>query len=689
MTLRAEIAVPGLGLRTFLARELAPRPGRIAAVARIVAGCVLITMIGMLYRIPLTAYMAYIVFLISRDDTASTVLTGVVGGLAATVAVALSLLFFMLDAAEPALRLPLMAGAAFIGMFLARTAQLGPIAFLASFVLVLSQTLIDEAPSLEALTHLVLWLWVVAVLPDVLTIGITLLFGESPARLARRTALRLLATAAEALEQGDPGPLDAALGETTALLQWRRKANIADHDLAGLAALDTALIEGLAEVLLMLRLLPIGTPVAVRTALAAMCRDSADAFARAVAPTLARPALDQAALAGLSPEARPVVVALIAALVGLSDGLSRRLTADQRRGTPQAARKPLLVADAFTDPGHVRFALKTTIAVIAAYIIYSGLAWPGLRTAITTCFFVALGSLGESMHKLTLRLGGAVIGGLTGGLCIIFVLPAMTDIGQLCLLVAAVVVPCAWVATSSERLSYAGMQMAFAFFLGLFQGYAPDTDLTGLRDRVLGILLGNLLISLIFSVIWPISVADRARLALAGALRSLRPLPGEGVSGTIGTRLAVVGALGEARRFVDLAAFEIGLLAGRSAPEAGRSLSLAALNRLAAAAFVVMGQGSLDAIPGDTDDGDAAAAQPDSPAVARALASADAAASAWFEAAADRLASGPPSTAPTCRFGGLDAPDLLDAATPPARRAAIEARLLLQREIDNVIVAGA
>ena len=40
-----------------------------------------------------------------------------------------------------------------------------------------------------------------------------------------------------------------------------------------------------------------------------------------------------------------------------------------------------------------------------------------------------------------------------------------------------------------------GMQIAFAFFLGILQGYAPATDLTVLRDRIAGILLGNIAVS--------------------------------------------------------------------------------------------------------------------------------------------------------------------------------------------------
>ena len=75
---------------------------------------------------------------------------------------------------------------------------------------------------------------------------------------------------------------------------------------------------------------------------------------------------------------------------------------------------------------------------MVVYAVYTLLDWPGMRTSIVTCFFVALGSLGETVHKLVLRLSGALLGGLIAGLCIVFVLPHMTDIGQLCALIFVV-----------------------------------------------------------------------------------------------------------------------------------------------------------------------------------------------------------------------------------------------------------
>src|SRR5277367_1634952 len=232
MTLLAEAPLPQRsGLWSFLRDELAARPGRVAASARIAGGCVLVVAIAMIYQIPLPAYMAYLVFLVSQRETASTLLTGVVGSLAVTLAVMLSLLLYTLDAAEPALRLPLMAGSTFLGMFLVRTMTLGPVAFLAGYVLVLSQTLIDEFPSLEALTRSVLWLWVVVAVPAVLTVLINLAIGARPARLARQSALRLFDAVTAALRDGVSGDMRRHQTDVVALVELRARAGMLDHDL--------------------------------------------------------------------------------------------------------------------------------------------------------------------------------------------------------------------------------------------------------------------------------------------------------------------------------------------------------------------------------------------------------------------------------------------------------------------------
>jgi len=127
----------------FLAQELAPEEGRGLAVVRMAAACTITVAIAMVFRIPLAAYMAYMVFLTSKDDSADTVTTGVGAMLAITLAVILTLGLSQIALGDPAIRLPAMALTTFLAMFSARTFALGPVSFLAGFLIVTVQSVVD------------------------------------------------------------------------------------------------------------------------------------------------------------------------------------------------------------------------------------------------------------------------------------------------------------------------------------------------------------------------------------------------------------------------------------------------------------------------------------------------------------------------------------------------------------------
>ena len=85
--------------------------------------------------------------------------------------------------------------------------------------------------------------------------------------------------------------------------------------------------------------------------------------------------------------------------------------------------------DAFSNPAHVQFALRGTLASFASYIIYTAIDWPGLSTCMATCIITALSTIGSSRQKQMLRLGGAIIGGVIFGMgAQIFVLPYLDSI---------------------------------------------------------------------------------------------------------------------------------------------------------------------------------------------------------------------------------------------------------------------
>jgi multidrug resistance protein MdtO len=605
-----------------LAVELAWREGRWAAVARIASGATITVIIAMVFQIPQPTYMAYIGFLISKDEKSGTVTTSLGGLAAATLAVVLVLGLELIDTSEPALRLPLMAVATFVAMYTARTFALGPISFLAGFVIVLLQSVVDDVRSPEALTHLTLWTWVVIFVPVAVTIIVNLLFGQGALTFMNRSVRKVLSGLETSLANGEYRKY---------LAEWRAQLlsllEIAQHNpqkgpRAG--RITVPVIRALVDTLVIFEALPDELPADLQEELARRLRACRQVIESGAAAATQDPPPPPAQLVGASGEPSPAVIGVRSALSALWDTLVRPVAPADNT---QAHRPPrrLFVADAFSNPAHWQFALKTTMAVMISYAIYSLVAWPGMRTAIVTCFFVALSSLGETVHKLLLRLSGAVIGGLIAGVCIVFVLPHLTDIGQLCLLVFTVSVGAAWVSTSSELLAYAGMQIAFAFFLGILQGYAPATDLTVLRDRVAGILLGNIVITIIFSSLWPQSARSAIRAAIADSLRAI----GEVIRrprNAGDARLRTVQALARADHLRTLTLFELRMLPSHTR-ESLNVPSVASVERLAGAAFVV----TTDAISPYAESASTARL------------------AAWAESAADNVSSGRsvlPSPAP-------------------------------------------
>jgi multidrug resistance protein MdtO len=225
----------------------------------------------------------------------------------------------------------------------------------------------------------------------------------------------------------------------------------------------------------------------------------------------------------------------------------------------------LFVPDAFTNPAHVHFALKVTFAAMFCYIVYEGIDWSGIHTAFITCTFIALESTGATLHKGVLRVGGCIIGGALALFTIVFLMPHMVTIASLVVVVAGASAIAGWVAAGSEMISYAGLQIAFAFFYSVFQGYAPDTDLDNVRNRVVGILFGLIITGLVFRYIWPERTIDRLRDALRTALRQLArlleiPRPGTSIETAKAEARGLISetsrSFDQAKSYVELTQFE-------------------------------------------------------------------------------------------------------------------------------------
>lgn len=339
----------------WIKRELAPTREREIRTAILVVGVVLCVITSMALQVPELAVTAYMVFFLSKESKRLTIITGVGGLIGVTIAVAATLLLYTFTYGYPELRIPGIAIALFLGMWLSRILVIGPIGFIIGFIVAYTQSISDQIPSPELLVRGALWVWVAIAYGAAVIVVLTLLF------------------------------------------------------------------------------LP----------------DSAEVPKHPPRPT------------------------------------------------------GLFKPDAFTNPAHVQFALKVTFAAMFCYIVYAAIDWYGIHTAFITCTFIALESTEATLYKGTLRILGCVVGGALALFTIVFLMPHMETIASLVVVVAFACAIAGWVATGSQRVSYAGLQIAFAFFYSIFQGFAPDTDLDNVRDRLVGILFGLIVTGLVFKYIWP------------------------------------------------------------------------------------------------------------------------------------------------------------------------------------------
>lgn len=179
-----------------------------------------------------------------------------------------------------------------------------------------------------------------------------------------------------------------------------------------------------------------------------------------------------------------------------------------------------LAPDAFSNPTYVFYALKLSLCATICYVIFNGLKWPGISTAYFTVLFTGLSTTGATNRKLMFRIIGSTIGGLILGIgCLAFVFPNIESVTSFLLVIAAVSFIGAWVAGSSY-FGYIGLQIVFAFNLLAFEGFSAPTQMMPARDRLLGILLGLIVMLVIFHQVRPERTIDTMRQTLARLLRA-------------------------------------------------------------------------------------------------------------------------------------------------------------------------
>src|SRR4026208_505531 len=100
------------------------------------------------------------IFFVSNESKRLTTIVGIGGLIGVTVAIGVSLLLYKFTYGYPELRIPGMAIALFLGMWLSRILVIGPIGFIIGFLVAYTQSIADQIPSPELLVRAALWVWV-------------------------------------------------------------------------------------------------------------------------------------------------------------------------------------------------------------------------------------------------------------------------------------------------------------------------------------------------------------------------------------------------------------------------------------------------------------------------------------------------------------------------------------------------
>ncbi|MGE8159998.1 FUSC family protein [Paraburkholderia sp. NPDC080076] len=512
----------------FLSRELAPFPGRLNVMLRSMLTSAIVIVVSMALEVPELALSLLVVFYVTQSNVVVTRLVGVMFMVGSTLAIGLSILLLKFTFDYPLLRIVIASLMFFGSVYLLRVLKIGVVFFIVAIVVIYVQSFVDQTDQADLLIRAVLWVWIAVNYPIALTLVVnTLLLPAEPQLQLKAEIHRQLVTLDARLTQLIDGTASAAPITLAAVQQGAltlqkllrfttmRDANYREHQASQLACIATVsrLYRGASE-------LPLSWP-GVSAAQLAMLRELR-ANCRA---------LDDSVMTGepyryvstATPEERNAADAIPAAaesqraLRAYADLVTSGAAA---AGKPPAS-EPMVAPDAWTNPAYTRFSLKTLLAVLVCYVFYNAVDWQGVHTVMLTCLIVALPSLGASTQRALLRLSGAAVGSALALFTVVFIVPHFDDIVGLLLIVLPVVAVGAWITAGSERISYAGLQVMFTFSLALLGEFGPTTNLTEIRDRMVGILLGVCVATFVQMSFWREGEGDVLRQKLATLLRAI------------------------------------------------------------------------------------------------------------------------------------------------------------------------
>jgi multidrug resistance protein MdtO len=518
--------------RQFLKEELAPYPGRTALVARMVISATLVMLITMTFQLPFGSQGAIFTLFISRESIRSTMKAVVTVVSAFGLAAGYVFLGAVLSLGDPMLRVLWIIVSLFIAFYAIHTMTDYVAATGFGIVVAITLSVWDMHIPSELRVERTLWVLGQTSMACVIVLIVELAFaGLEPGDDLVRPIAQRLAAVEELLksyaeggfgnERAEKEITRLAMGGTSRLRRLLIRSTHPLHYREQAGAL-VSLVGRLVDIAANLTDLnpSENARTRMRRLVEIIARIRADLLSGRVPYSVQfNDNIEASQTVPLLGEMERTVSLLHEAFVS---------TRAPNTAAPLPSADPpsrLFVADALSNPDHIKFALKGCLAASLCYLIYTALDWTGISTAVITCVLTALTTIGASRQKQVLRIAGAIVGGFIFGMgAQIFILPCIDSIGGFTVLFVTVTIIGAWFATSGPRLSYFGVQLALAFFIVTMQEFGIETSLTFPRDRVVGILLGLFMMWLVCDRLWGAPAVVEMKNVFISLLRSLAKL---------------------------------------------------------------------------------------------------------------------------------------------------------------------
>ncbi len=524
----------------FLKNEMAPYPGRAWVVGRMTISATIVMLLVMTFQLPSGFVPAIYAIILSRENPRATLRSGVRITIAATAAMVYTVISVAMLVDDPLTHFLWVMGTLFLAFFAMRIIPDFATALSFSLPVVLAITVWDvNTVNVNTRVENALWLGGLVIVGAAVTGGVEYAFrkvhpmtdlteGVESRLKTVEEILRDMGTDRQVGVQADTAIAQYSSLGTPRLRRLLLRSGYSGHFIAQMNA-AVALVGRLVNLTASMRTAIKLQPPTLSAEDRERCLGLADSIAqlrRHFLAGLLTPQIDFSAQE--KPSNLPFLSAMERTVALIPQAFSGSASTSDflMRAPLDEDRPPILFApDAFSNPAHLQFAVRGSLAALVCYVAYNAVDWQGLKSAIVTCLLTAVLTIGSSRQREVLRLGGFILGGLIFGMgAQVFVLPYVDSIVGFTVLFVLVMTIAAWVATATPRISFLGLQLALAFNIIHLQEFTIQTSLAIARDRLFGVLLGLISMWLIFDRLWVRNALDEMQFVFARNLQMFAEL---------------------------------------------------------------------------------------------------------------------------------------------------------------------